>query len=143
MLVIGAEAQTFRGSCAREPPDGRARLRSSWHRTTARSPGGTRGGFRAEFVNRIRRCEYPQYLWDKLPLEGTSESILRLDHLQPIGRHPNAYEHTSHCLGAPAVRILDDWLTWLLTGTLPPDGDLGFVRGELLKLSSPRESVGR
>ena len=143
MLVIGAGGPDI----PRELRAGAARWQSAPTILVApyygADPGGTRGGFRAEFVNRIRRCEYPQYLWDKLPLEGTSESILRLDHLQPIGRHPNAYEHTSHCLGAPAVRILDDWLTWLLTGTLPPDGDLGFVRGELLKLSSPRESVGR
>jgi hypothetical protein len=100
------------------------------------NPDGTRGGFRAEFVTRIRRCEYPQYVWDKLPLAGASESILRLDHLQPIGHHPNAYEYTSHCLSVQAVRLLDDWLTWLLTGTLPPDGDLAYVRGELAKLTS-------
>ena len=28
---------------------------------------GKRGGFREDFVSRIRRCEYPQYMWDKLP----------------------------------------------------------------------------
>jgi len=38
-------------------------------------PGGTRGGWREDFVTRIRRGEYPQYLWDKLPLPGAGESV--------------------------------------------------------------------
>lgn len=41
--------------------------------------GGSSGGWKPEFVERIRRCEYPQYMWDKLPLSGRDESILRLD----------------------------------------------------------------
>ena len=46
---------------------------------------GTRGGWKEEFVKRIRRCEYPQYLWDKLPINGsTEESILGFDHIQPL-----------------------------------------------------------
>jgi hypothetical protein len=42
--------------------------------------GGKRAGFKSEFVSRIRRCDYPQFMWDKLPIRGnTIESILRLD----------------------------------------------------------------
>ena len=52
---------------------------------------GRRGGYRPEFVERIRYCEYPQFLWDKLPIHGPEESILRLGHLQPVGTHYNSY----------------------------------------------------
>src|SRR5205807_1023610 len=81
---------------------------------------GTRGGWPAPFVTRIRRCEYPQYLWDRLPLSGPAESILRLDHLQPVGRHANAYELTRFRLGDEALVLLDEWLAWLMTGQLDP-----------------------
>ena len=56
--------------------------------------GGSTGGWRPEFVARIRRCEYPQYLWDHLPVGGRDESILRLDHIQPVGKHGESYEVT-------------------------------------------------
>src|SRR6185295_5725375 len=37
---------------------------------------GTRGGWNPGFVDRIRRCEYPQYMWDQLPLAGARQSVL-------------------------------------------------------------------
>ena len=42
--------------------------------------GGTkRGGFNPEFVDRVRRAEYPEYVWDRLPIGGsTDESLLML-----------------------------------------------------------------
>ena len=95
---------------------------------------GTRGGWKPEFVQRIRRCEYPQYMWDRLPLGRTDESILRLDHLQPIGTHPNAYEITPYCLSDEAMKILDEWLLWLLTGNLDATGVLLDVRQGLIDL---------
>jgi hypothetical protein len=55
---------------------------------------GTRGGWRPDFVQRIRRAEYPQYIWDSLPIGGPRESILRLDHLFPIARNAAAFEVT-------------------------------------------------
>ena len=97
-------------------------------------PGGTRGGWREDFVTRIRRGEYPQYLWDKLPLPGAGESVLRFDHLQPIGHHANAYEWTPHRLSDEALSLVDAWMRWLLTGELPGESLLAYVRSELMKL---------
>lgn len=97
-------------------------------------PGATRGGWRPEFVQRIRRCEYPQYVWDKLPLSGATESILRLDHLQPIGRHHDSFDMTPYRLSGDALNILDDWLQWLLTEKLSTDAILREVREALLGL---------
>lgn len=90
-----------------------------------------RGGWSVPFVERIRRDEYPQYLWDVLPLGGATESILRLDQLQPIGRHQDAYEWTPHRLSADALAIVDEWLAWLLTGELAAGGVVAFVRQQL------------
>ncbi len=99
-------------------------------------PGGTRGGWRPEMVERIRHCEYPQYFWDRLPLPGAAESILRFDHIQPIGRHHNAHQWTRYRLSDEALSVLDEWLVWLFRDLLVADGVLADVRAELLKLSS-------
>jgi hypothetical protein len=93
---------------------------------------GKRAGFSEEFVRRIRRCEYPQYLYDKLPESGrTEESILRLDHLQPFPPFDQAYQWSPHCLNEEALMILDEWLQWLIEGTLPEDSVLGMYRDGL------------
>lgn len=97
--------------------------------------GGATGGWKPELVARIRRCEYPQYMWDKLPLKGRDESILRLDHLQPIGKHGESYELTEFQLTDDALQIIDDYLTWLLRGGLPAGSVLIDFRKELLDLS--------
>jgi hypothetical protein len=94
--------------------------------------GGKRAGFREEFIERIRRCEYPHYIWDILPLPGNAgESILRLDHIQPIGRHYLSYEWTEHCLSNEAMIIVNEWLHWLLEYDLPTDSTLYYYRKEL------------
>jgi hypothetical protein len=95
---------------------------------------GARGGWRPEFVQRIRHCEYPQYLWDKLPLGGGSaaESILLLDHLQPIGRQESSFELIQYCLSKEALEIVDEWLEWLITGDLAADSVLSEIRSYLL-----------
>jgi hypothetical protein len=95
---------------------------------------GTRRGWKPEFVQRIRRCEYPQYLWDKLPIGGSDESILRLDHLQPVGRHPSSFESTEYCLTDDALAIVDEWLSWLYRAVLPADSVLSEIRNYLLDL---------
>lgn len=54
---------------------------------------GRRGGWNPAFLERIKAGEYPQYVLDWLPINGGSDpSVLRLDHVQPVGRHPNSYE---------------------------------------------------
>ena len=95
---------------------------------------GSRSGYPNELVRRIRRCEYPQYLWDKLPIRLIGESILRFDHLQPVGQHHQSLEFTDYVLSPDALLIVDEWLTWLITGELPANGILGDLREDLLKL---------
>ena len=96
---------------------------------------GTRGGWREEFVKRIRRCEYPQYLWDMLPINGSAEeSILRLDHVQPIARNPDTYELTQFRMSEEAITVLDEWLSWLFTEKLSEKGVLLEVRKGLMGL---------
>ncbi len=96
---------------------------------------GRRAGFNEEFVRRVRRCEYPQYLYDRLPIRGpTEESILRLDHLQPFPLFDQSYQWTPHCLSEEALMILDEWLQWLIEGFLPEDNLLGMYRAGLTDL---------
>jgi hypothetical protein len=97
--------------------------------------GGSTGGWKPEFVARIRRCEYPQYMWDQLPLSGRNESILRLDHLQPIGRHGESYELTEFELHEEALSLVDEYLSWVLMGGLPADGIVNEIRRVLLGMA--------
>jgi hypothetical protein len=94
--------------------------------------GGSSGGWKPEFVTRIRRCEYPQYMWDALPLQGRNESILRLDHLQPLGKHGESHELTDFQLHPEAMDLVDEYLTWLFLGGLPADGLVHEIRSVLL-----------
>ena len=91
-------------------------------------------------VERIRRCEYPQFMWDSLPLQSSTatESILRLDHIQPIGRIATAYDWTPHCLSDDAMKVLDEWTSWLMTGSLLKDGLLDTARQFLVQEFSPK-----
>ena len=95
---------------------------------------GSRGGWRPDFVQRIRRAEYPQYVWDSLPIGGPQESILRLDHVFPIPRNPAAFEVTEHRLTAEALSIVDEWLQWLTTTVLTDGSVLSYIRAELLAM---------
>ena len=94
--------------------------------------GGETGGWRPDFVERIRRCEYPQYLWDSLPLGGRKESVLRLDHLQPVGRHGSTYELSDFELHEEAMKLMDDYLSWMLLGSLTEETILADIRSTLL-----------
>ena len=82
---------------------------------------GKRAGYNPKLVDRIRHAEYPQFMLDYLPIPGPEQSsILRFDHIQPVGLHYHAYEHSGFCLSDEAVElILDDWLQWLFYGGLP------------------------
>ncbi len=98
--------------------------------------GKTRAGFQPEFILRVRRCLYPQFMWDKLPLSGADESILRLDHIQPVGRHHDAIELTPYRLGEDALTILDEWIRWLVFGDFAEDSLLLFFKREIEKIES-------
>lgn len=97
---------------------------------------GKRGGWKPEFVKRAKACEYPQVMWDMLPISTlTDESILRLDHVQPIGRHADSFKPTEFSLCEDALKILDDWQLWLQTGLLPEDSVLFMYRQELQRIN--------
>lgn len=63
---------------------------------------GTRAGWPPALVQRIRWGEYPQYICDRLPLPGSDESILRLDHIQPLGSDPTVCDLTDYRLTVDA-----------------------------------------
>jgi hypothetical protein len=90
--------------------------------------GGTRGGWHPTFVERIRHAEYPQYVWDKLPITGAAESILRLDHVFALGADSAGLHHCPFPLSPDALNVIDDWLHWLLTGDLDPESVLAMMR---------------
>ncbi|OGR08089.1 MAG: hypothetical protein A2511_17900 [Deltaproteobacteria bacterium RIFOXYD12_FULL_50_9] len=92
-----------------------------------------RAGWHGALVERIQRCEYPQYMWEKLPVNNPPrESILKLDHIQSLGSHYKSYEMTDYVLCDNALDILDDWLLWLTRNELPLKSNLYEIREELL-----------
>lgn len=86
---------------------------------------GTRAGYNQVFVERIKHCHYPQFVWDKLPIDGATEvSILRLDQLQPIGAHHHSYRLSSFKLSDSAFAIIEDLIKWVIFGGLPEKSDV-------------------
>ena len=95
-----------------------------------------RGGWNLEFVRRIRHCEYPQYFWDMLPLGASaSESVLRLDQIQPIGQNHEAFEYTPHRLSNEGLEVLGEWVDWNFSEDLDPGSMLHIAREEFSALS--------
>ncbi len=88
---------------------------------------GKRSGYSDALVERVQKCEYPQFFWEKLPLPGSAESILRFDHTQPLGYDRKNFELTGYSLGKDAISLLDEWLNWLISGTVEEDGPLATV----------------
>ena len=96
-------------------------------------PSTSRGGWPDPFVERIRRAEYPQYMWDVLPLSSSSSSIsiLRLDHIFAIGADPANWKAEPRVLSPNALSVIDSWINWLLTDQLPEDSTTAYLRAEL------------
>lgn len=90
--------------------------------------GKGRDGYSQAFIDLVRRCNFPQFFWDKLPLPGASESIIRFDQIQPIGRHHDAIEATDYCLSREALEVIDDWLYWYIYRITPEDGVLALIK---------------
>jgi hypothetical protein len=113
-----------------------AQGRNRWQRQQAvlvapyygATPGSGRGGWPAEFVERIRHAEYPQYIWEELPIRGAEQSILWLAHLFAVGADPSNFEVEKWRLSDAALALLDEWLAWLFTGSLDPACVLGQIR---------------
>ena len=66
-------------------------------------------------------------------MPGGEESILRLDHIQPIGKHHESIELTDYRLGEEALDIIDEWITWLITGKLVKDGYVDMARKDFIE----------
>lgn len=83
---------------------------------------GQRSGYTQAFRQRVMHCEYPQFLWDKLPTNNQpKESILRLDHIMPYGANTNSYNLSSYKLSEDAIKIIDDLLIWNTYGGIPEE----------------------
>jgi hypothetical protein len=93
---------------------------------------GSRAGFPSEFLERVRRCEFPQFMSDLLPI-GAGESILYLNHIQPLGHHHDSIEPTDFCLSEDAINIMDEWVIWVITGLLPKNGIVLPARKQFLE----------
>ena len=91
-----------------------------------------RGGFAKKLIQRVRLCFYPQFMWDRLPISN-EESILRFDHIQPVGVHHQSIEITEYRLGEDALDIVDEWIEWLKSGKLDENAIIYEARGELLR----------
>ena len=98
---------------------------------------GRRAGYNAEFVERIRHCEYPQFVWNPLPTVGPKESILRLDQLQPIGAHYKSHRVTEFRLSDDALSVVDELIQWLVWGGVPRGGHIAAYR-ELIEDTFPK-----
>jgi hypothetical protein len=96
--------------------------------------GGTRGGWPPVFVQRIRRAVYPQYMYDRLPIGGPEESIMRFDQAQPIGPARTAIEIFPWKLSDEALAFVDEWLTWYVRRELLAEGPLHSARELLVNL---------
>jgi len=97
---------------------------------------GKRGGWPLPLVDRIKECEYPQFIWDIVPAKREpEESVLMLNRVQPIGNHRNSVEILPYCLSEAAILLLDEWVNWLTTGLMEGDGLLPEIQKELKGLS--------
>lgn len=89
---------------------------------------GKRIGWNEKFVERIRRCQYPQYMWDWLPEEKATDSILRLDHVQAVPLQSHACKPAGYHLTPDASRLVREWFLWLLEGSVRRGGILELLR---------------
>ena len=64
---------------------------------------------------------------DWLPLDGSDKgSILRFDHIQPVGFHHSSIEPTEWRLSEDARAIIYEWLCWYFEGSLDGEGMLAY-----------------
>lgn len=87
-----------------------------------------RAGWNPLLVERIRRCRYSQYVWDQLPVDSTTASILRLDHVQGLAIQPYSHKDTGYRLGPEALDLVLEWYQWFLFGEIAQDSLLALVR---------------
>lgn len=96
---------------------------------------GADTGYRKEFIERVRHCEYPQFMWDLLPVGGKEKgSIIRLDHMQPVVRNTKTIEFTEYCLSEKAMVFVMEWVDWLISGQMDQKSALCETREFLMAL---------
>jgi len=93
-----------------------------------------RAGYSDEFIERVRHCEHSQFFWEYLPHDGGEESILRLDQLQPIGAHYQAYKLSTYKLSQEALELLDHYMQWLIWGEMSEDSPLVSYRELIVEI---------
>lgn len=72
-------------------------------------------------------------MWDDLPIGGAQKgSIIRFDHLQPVGRSEKSIEITKYRLSDKALAFIEDWILWLITGQLNRESEFGKTRDFLM-----------
>jgi hypothetical protein len=86
-----------------------------------------RAGYRPALVERIRHARYRQFFYDRLPVGGTSESIMRFDQAFPVSHNAQSHERTGFRLSDRALTLVDEWLGWFVTGDAP-QGELAAFR---------------
>lgn len=113
--------------------------KSKWRtaRTVLLAPTySVREAFSVDFCERVRRCEYPQFMWDDLPVGGTEKgSIIRFDHMQPVGRSRKSIEFTKYCLSEKAMTFIMAWVDWLLSGYMDDESEFCETRSFLRELT--------
>jgi hypothetical protein len=78
-----------------------------------------RSGFHPNFIERVRQCEYPELMYDRLPInKSDSESLLYLKHMSAVGRHHETVQATSFCLSEDALILFEEHLFWYFSGVL-------------------------
>lgn len=99
---------------------------------------GSRTGYTPDFVKRVRRAEFPQYMFDQLPeikgMKPTQASVLRFDHMQPVGRNAATCKPTKWRLSDEALQFLSSWTAWVFEGEPPKDCILSWLRKDLGEL---------
>lgn len=112
----------------REIPRGMMKGAATWQKTNCviaapyfgADADGSRGGFKPEFVEQVRRGHNPQFFFDCLPGRKI-ESILRLDQMFPLAMDGTSYDITEDCLSPDAIELMDQWSIWFQTGKVRKD----------------------
>lgn len=123
-LTLGTNFPTVDSDLTKKKP------KSSTANTTIVAPfygadeNNNRAGYTRDFIERVRHLEYPQFHWDSLPNKNKNspkESILRLDHLQPVGSHYMSYKLSGYKLSDEAMNLIDELVNWQFLKGFPKD----------------------
>lgn len=92
-----------------------------------------RSGWHPPLIDRIRRCEYPQFMLEHLPPpDDKTRSVVRFDQIQPVGKHHNSYRPAGYKLSDEALDLVDEWIDWLRVGLLDAGSALAAAREMLM-----------